>query len=77
MTAGIDRTNRSAIDNSSMLSVVVPDFNDEGSVSEVVRRLLEIPFNLEIIIVNDGSTDGTAAILEELARAESRIQLVH
>ena len=77
MTAGIDRTNRSAIDNSRMLSVVVPVFNEEGSVSEVVRRLLEIPFNLEVIIVNDGSTDGTAAILEELARAESRIQLVH
>jgi len=59
------------------LSVVIPVFNEENTVEDVVHRVLEIPFNLEIVIVNDGSTDGTRAILERIAEEDSRIQVVH
>lgn len=46
------------------LSVVVPALNEERTISEVIDRLLALPFSTQIIVVNDGSTDGTAAILE-------------
>ncbi len=60
------------------LSIVMPVFNEEATVATVIRRVLdEVPFSLELIIVNDGSTDGSPAILEALARDEKRIRLVH
>lgn len=46
------------------LSVVVPALNEERTISEVIDRLLALPFSTQIIVVNDGSTDGTAAILK-------------
>jgi len=63
--------------DSMTLSVVMPAFNEESTIATVVRRVLEIPFNLEIVIVNDGSTDGTRQIIENLAREDSRIRVVH
>ena len=60
------------------LSVVAPVFNEEGNVREFCKRttaaLAELPF--EIVVVDDGSSDGTAAILDELAAADARIRVV-
>ncbi len=52
--------------NELRLSVIVPAYNEAGTVETVVRRLREVPVNLEIIAVNDGSSDGTAAVLDRL-----------
>ena len=51
-----------------VLSVIVPAFNEAGTVEAAVRRLREGPLRLETIAVDDGSTDGTGEILERLAR---------
>jgi glycosyltransferase involved in cell wall biosynthesis len=59
------------------LSVVVPVFNEESTVETVVRRVLEIPFNVEVVIVDDGSTDGTHAIVDALAKSDPRIHVAH
>lgn len=54
-----------------LLSIIVPVFNEETSVVEVVERLLALPLpeglSTEIIVVDDGSTDGTTRILEGFA----------
>ncbi len=54
-----------------LLSIIVPVFNEETSVVEVVERLLSLPLpeglTTEIIVVDDGSTDGTTRILEGFA----------
>ena len=50
-----------------LLSVVVPVFNEEATVRELVRRVLETDIRCEIILVDDGSADGTPKILEELS----------
>jgi glycosyltransferase involved in cell wall biosynthesis len=47
------------------LSVVMPAFNERSTIAEILRRVCAVPINKEIIIVDDGSTDGT---LKELAR---------
>jgi glycosyltransferase involved in cell wall biosynthesis len=59
----------------SYLSVVVPAYNEERSITRVVRKLLLLPNLLEIVIVDDCSKDSTAAICAELARSDSRIRL--
>jgi glycosyltransferase involved in cell wall biosynthesis len=61
-----------------ILSVIMPAYNERETVGTVVRRILtEIPLNLELIIIDDGSTDGTDAIIDALAAQDSRIQVIH
>lgn len=47
------------------ISVIVPVYNEHNTIAEVVRRVEEQPFEKEIIIVDDCSTDGTRQILQE------------
>jgi glycosyltransferase involved in cell wall biosynthesis len=48
------------------LSVVVPVFNERNTILEIIRRIRQVDLPKEIIIVDDYSTDGTRAALEEL-----------
>jgi glycosyltransferase involved in cell wall biosynthesis len=57
------------------LSVVVPVYNERATVRTIVDRLRTVPLPMEIITVNDASTDGSGAILDEL-KAASLIDLV-
>ena len=50
-----------------LLSVIVPVFNEEATIATVVQRLLQLPFRTEIVIVEDGSHDGTRDVLTRLA----------
>ncbi len=51
-----------------LLSVVMPVYNEAGTVEEVVRRVLHVPVRIELIVVDDGSTDGSAARLDALQK---------
>ena len=57
------------------LSVVVPVYNEKATVRIIVDRLRAIPLPMEIITVNDASTDGSGEILDQL-RAEQQIDRV-
>jgi len=52
------------------LSVVMPVFNEARTIREIVARVLAVDVRKELIIVDDCSTDGTRAILEELSDHE-------
>lgn len=45
------------------LSVAVPCFNEAGTVATLVKRVLESPWTAEVVVVDDGSSDGTADAL--------------
>ncbi len=62
-----------AIPEGFKLSVVIPVYNEEQWVRELVRRVQAVPVPKEIIIVDDCSTDGTRAILRELESDEVRV----
>jgi glycosyltransferase involved in cell wall biosynthesis len=57
------------------LSVVIPCYNELATVREVVKRVLESPWVREVIIVDDGSTDGTSDVLDTLA--DERVRVFH
>jgi len=59
------------------ISVVLPVFNAEHYVREAVESILAQSFtDFELIIINDGSTDGSSAILQELAASDARVLLI-
>ena len=64
-------------DNLPLLSIVVPAYNEEGTLSEIVARLLAVPQAGEIVLVDDCSTDGTHAIADRLAAENPRIKVAH
>jgi glycosyltransferase involved in cell wall biosynthesis len=51
-----------------LLSVVMPVYNERGTIEEIISRVLAVPLRVELIVVDDGSTDGSREILKELAR---------
>lgn len=52
-----------ALPDDFLLSVVVPVYNEEATIREILRRVSEVPIRKEIIVVDDGSTDDTRRIL--------------
>jgi glycosyltransferase involved in cell wall biosynthesis len=64
---------------SELLSIVVPVFNEEATVGAVIQRLLaiDLPIEREILVVNDGSTDGTRGVLDALPPAGPLLRIVH
>jgi glycosyltransferase involved in cell wall biosynthesis len=60
------------------VSVVMPVFNGERFLREAVESILSQTFaDFEFIIVDDGSTDGTAAMLDSYARSDARLRVYH
>ncbi|MGA3045829.1 MAG: glycosyltransferase family 2 protein [Terracidiphilus sp.] len=55
------------------LSVVVPVYNEERTLAAIVAKLLKLPCLLEIVIVDDCSTDTTAAVLKRLSAQHGEI----
>ncbi len=60
------------------VTIVVPAYNEENAVAGVVERLngLELGVPVELMVVNDGSTDGTGAELERLAAKYEKLRVV-
>ena len=61
-----------------LVSIIVPVYNESATVASVIDRLLtiELPAEREIIVVNDGSSDGTRGILDGL-EGTPRLTVVH
>ena len=60
------------------LSVVIPCYNEVHTVKDIVGRVLAEELVDEVVIVDDGSTDGTRDVLSQIeAEADSRVQIVY
>jgi glycosyltransferase involved in cell wall biosynthesis len=59
-----------------LLSVIVPVYNERNTVGEIIRRmrLVDLPIDREIVVVNDGSVDGTDKILTAIEDSTVRVK---
>ena len=69
-----ETTNQKPSPTPPLLSVVVPCFNEEKTVETIVQRVLAVDLPIEVIAVDDGSSDGSAAVLKALAAREPRVR---
>jgi dolichol-phosphate mannosyltransferase len=65
-------------DNGTQLSVIVPTYNEKDNIAPMVASLERVlgAINWEVIFVDDGSPDGTAATVREIARHDRRVRLI-
>ena len=66
-------------DRPELLSIIVPVYNEVGTSRAVIDRLLtiDLPFAREILVVDDGSTDGTGEVLDAAVREHLPIRVLH
>ncbi|MBU5637908.1 glycosyltransferase family 2 protein [Geomonas sp. Red69] len=55
------------------LSVVIPVYNEKETIREIYQAVRAVPFDLEVILVDDYSTDGTRSILRELEGPDTKV----
>lgn len=55
-----------SLKNKFLVSIIIPAYNEEKTISEIIRKVYEVDINKEIIVINDGSVDGTKDILYEI-----------
>lgn len=46
--------------------VFIPVYNEEDTIEEIVSQILQLPYNLDILVIDDGSSDGTREIAKQL-----------
>ncbi len=59
------------------LSVIIPCYNEKDTVAEVIRRVRNVGLAHEIVVVDDGSTDGTRDVLTEIDRGDDLKIIFH
>jgi len=58
------------------LSVVIPSYNEEATIAHVVQKVLLLDVVMEVIVINDCSTDRTSEIIRELALSDPRVRVL-
>src|SRR3954447_17993217 len=59
-----------------MLSVIIPAFNEEKTLAQVLDRVLALPIRPQVIAVSDGSTDGTNEIIRRYQRERGIVGVI-
>lgn len=58
-------------------SIVIPVYNVRDYLSECVASVLKLRSEIEVLLIDDGSTDGSGALCDELAAKDVRIRVIH
>ena len=59
------------------VSVVMPVYNEVATIKEIVSRVQAVTLEKDIIIVDDGSTDGTVELLEEISQSYDNLRVIY
>jgi dolichol-phosphate mannosyltransferase len=58
------------------ISFLVPAYNEAATIGEVLDRIVALPLDCQIVVVDDGSTDGTAQVVDDRRERSSGILLI-
>ena len=62
----------------ALISVIIPVFNVEPYLQQCVESVLSQTYrNLEVLLIDDGSTDGSAALCDQWTERDNRVRVVH
>jgi len=56
--------------------VIIPTYNERENIEPMIEKLLGLPYGLDVLVVDDNSPDGTAAIVEEWRKKSERVHLL-
>jgi len=56
--------------------IIVPTYNERENIDPLLARLMALPYDLHVLVVDDGSPDGTAAVVREWMTREPRVHLM-
>src|SRR2546421_737901 len=59
-----------------LLTVIIPAFNEEKTLSQVIERVLALPLAPQVIVISDGSTDGTNWIIQDYQKRDRIIGVI-
>ncbi len=62
---------------SNRVLVVSPTYNERENLESLVRKVLELPTAIELLVVDDNSPDGTGRLADEIAAREPRVHVLH
>lgn len=57
--------------------VIVPTYNEKENIVTLIRQILRLNLNINIIVVDDNSPDGTGELVEAVAAADERVEVIH
>lgn len=61
-----------------LISILIPCFNEERNARETISAALDQRYkNIEVIAINDGSSDNTADVLQQLAQEQPRLRVIN
>jgi len=59
------------------ICVIIPTYNEKENISQLVGQILALPLDIEVIIVDDNSPDGTGAVADQLAAQRPAVSVIH
>ena len=57
--------------------VFIPTYNEKDNIENLIGEILKLGLELRILVVDDASSDGTAGILDKIARSDPRVEVMH
>ena len=57
--------------------IIIPTYNEKENIKNITKAVLELPYDFNILVVDDNSPDGTGVIAAELSAEDSRIHVLH
>lgn len=58
------------------ISIVIPVYNEVKTILEIIRRVQQVDVKKEVIIVDDGSSDGTCELLKEISQSQEDVKVI-
>ncbi len=58
------------------ISIVIPVYNEVKTIDEIIRRVQQVDLKKEVIIVDDGSIDGTCELLKEISQSQEDVRVI-